>query len=230
MVNKNALYFGGKGKTKGTINQDNSQIREILTFDKQKEYYSDMQNENDWFYLMVPFFKFHSPETIKGQTDLVDNQINLFSGKQIMVYFGKLLTDMYKSFGDELDNGFNPADSSFNPNLLRFNNYTEVFLYLHRNEKTQKLNKFFDDAYMGISNEYTSKLKSYLGGSLTNQQKIKEMDDLLINSYAGFISKLVNFDENHESQFDTFENALKHPFLTGNINENSIRSDTSFEI
>lgn len=229
-VNKFAFYYGKKGKIEDKITQENSNIREILIYDKQKTYNQEMQNEDDLFYLMIPFFKFFSPETVVTQAEEIKKEILLMRNKQTMVYFGKLLMDMYKGLNKDRDNGFNPADGTFNPNLLRFQNYTDVFLSMHRNDKTQKLYNFFSDQYMGFTHDYITKLKSFLGGSLVNQQKIKIMDDELANSYSGFISKLVNFDDKNESQFDSIENALNHSFLTSNVDEKNIRSDTSSDL
>lgn len=228
-VNKYGFYYGKKGKIVDKITQQNSEIREILMMDKQRPLDSEMQSEDDLFYLMIPFFKFFSPETVKNQDNPIDPAVKQIQNKQVMVYFGKLLLHMFKSLTPERENGFYPADGSFNPNLIRFDNYTDVYLSLHMNDKTSKYYNFFDDQYMGFTQDYITKLRAFLSGSLLNQQKIKEMDDALVNSYAGFISKLVNFDDKNESQFDSIENALMHPFLTANIADKLIRSDTSYE-
>jgi hypothetical protein len=228
-VNKHAIYYGKKGKITDKITQQNSQIREILIMDKQNPIDQEMQNEDDLFYLMIPFFRFFSPETVSTQDKPVDPAVKLIQNKQTMVYFGKLLLNMYKGLAPDRKNGFYPADGSFNPNLMRFQNFTEVYLSMHMNDITGKYYEFFDDHYMGFTQEYITKLRSFLSGSLVNQQKIKEMDESLANSYAGFISKLVNFDDKNESQFDSIENALNHPFLSANVPEQYIRSDTSFE-
>lgn len=229
-VNKHGFFYGRKGKITDKISQQNSEIREILIVDKQRPFDQEMQNEDDLFYLMIPFFRFFSPETVASQDQPVDAAVKLIQNKQTMVYFGKLLLHMYKGLKSaERESGFYPADGSFNPNLIRFQNHTEVYLSMHTNDETSKNYGFFDDQYMGFTQDYITKLRAFLNGSLINQQKIKEMDDSLANSYAGFISKLVNFDDKNESQFDTIENALRHPFLTANVPEKQVRSDTSYE-
>ena len=228
-VNKHGLFYGRKGKIADNITQENSDIREILIMDKQSPIDQEMQNEDDLFYLMIPFFRFFSPETVSTQDQPVDAAVKNIQNKQTMVYFGKLLLQMYKGLAPERENGFYPADGSFNPNLMRFQNFTEVYLSMHLNHQTGKHYGFFVDNYMGFTQEFISKLRSFMSGALTNQQKTKEMDSALANTYAGFISKLVNFDDKNETQFDTIENALMHVFLTGNINDRSIRSDTSYE-
>lgn len=228
-VNKYGFYYGKKGKITDRITQQNSEIREILIMDKQRPIDQEMQNENDLFYLMIPFFRFFSPETVSTQDQPVDPAVKLIQNKQTMVYFGKLLLNMYKGLNPQRENGFYPADGSFNPNLIRFQNLTEVYLSMHTDDQTGKHYEFFDDKYMGFTQDYITKLRAFLSGTLINQQKVKEMDESLANSYAGFISKLVNFDDNNESQFDTIESALSHPFLTSNIPDKLIRSDTSYE-
>jgi len=230
LVNKFAFYYGKKGKVTDTVTQANSGIREILVSDKQKQSNVEMQNEDDFFYLTIPFFKFTSPEGITTQMDPVDEPIKLIRNKQTLVYFGKLLVDMYKGLSLDRENGFNAADGSFNPNLLRFQNLTDVYLHMHRNDKTHKYNHFYADPYMGFTKNYLDKLKQFMDGSLSNQQKVKDMDNLLSNTYSGFISKMVNFDDKNEKQFDSLESALNHPFLTANVNEKQIRSDTSFDL
>lgn len=228
-VNKYGYYYGKKGKITDKVSQQNSEIREILIMDKQRPLDQEMQNEDDLFYLMIPYFKFFSPETVSTQDQPVDPAVKLIQNKQTMVYFGKLLLNMFKGLKPERENAFYPADGSFNPNLMRFQNFTEIFLSMHTNDETGKVYSFFEDQYMGFTQDYITKLRAFLSGTLINQQRIKEMDEALANSYAGFISKLVNFDDKNESQFDTIENALNHPFLTSNVPDKMIRSDTSYE-
>ena len=177
-VNKFAFYYGRKGKITDQITQQNSGIREILLMDKQRKFDAEMQNEDDLFYLMIPFFKFFSPETVKKQEEPVDNAVKLIRTKQTMVYFGKLLLEMYKGLDKEIDNGVNPADGSFNPNLMRFQNNTDVYLLMHKNEKTQKLNNFYADEYMGFSQDYISKVKAYLSSNINAGKYIYCLEDI----------------------------------------------------
>ncbi len=228
-VNKHGFYYGKKGKIIDKITQQNSEIREILIMDKQRAIDNEMQTEDDSFYLMIPFFRFFSPETVLTQDTPLDPAVKLIHNKQTMAYFGKLLLNMYKGLSSERENGFYPADGSFNPNLMRFQNFTEVYLSMHTNDETKKPYGFFVDKYMGFTQEYITNLKEFLSKSLVNQQKLKEMDETLVNTYAGFIFKLVNFDDNNLLQFDSIENALNHPFLTADVSDKLIRSDTSYE-
>ena len=137
---------------------------------------------------------------------------------------------MYKGLEYKLENGFNPIEGGFNPNILKFGNFTDVFLSLHRNDKTQKLRKFWVDDYFGFKNSFIEKAKKFIVGNFTNQGEQKKMDAELEKSFAGFVSKLANYDDENKKQFDGFESALKHEFITQKIGYKKIRSDTSFDI
>lgn len=218
----------------GNITQLNSDIREIGLWKELSASgeLDKMQNEDENFYLTIPFFKFLTPEQAMktSQEKGLDDSIKKAHGKQNMVYFGKLLHDMYKGLDYKRDNGFNPIEGGFNPNIIKFGNYTDVFLSLHRNDKTQKIRKFWADDYFGFKKTFVDKVSKFIVGNFTNQGEQKEMDNELEKSFAGFISKLANFDDESKNQFEGYDNALKHEFITAKIGKKKIRSDTSYDI
>jgi hypothetical protein len=233
-VNKNIFLYGKKPKIFGSITTENSENRELELWKEQtiNGEFEKMQNEEEDNYLVIPFFKFNTPEQAVKSEQLkeLDNSIKKAHIKQNMVYIGKLLHDMYKGLEYKMENGFNPIDGGFNPNILKFGNNTDIFLSLHRNEKTQKLRKFWEDKYFGYKKTFIDNLKNYIKGSLINPGQIKEMDSDLDKSFAGFISKLANYDDENKNQFDGYESALKHEFIAVKIGHKKIRSDTSYDI
>merc|ERR1711957_384706 len=233
-INKNIFLYGKKPKFSGEISRNNSDIREIGEWKKQKATgeLEKMNDEDTNTYLIVPFFNFMTPEKAvkKEQEKVLAKDIKQAHAKQSMVYFGKLLHDMYKGLVYKLDSGFNPIEGGFNPNIIKFGNYTDVFLSLHRNDKTMKLRKFWDDEYFGFKKTFVEKARKYVVGNYTNQGKQKEMDGELETSFAGFISKLSNYDDESKKQFDGYDSALKHDFVKTEIGRKKIRSDTSYDI
>ena len=234
-LNKNIFLYGKKPKFTGVITRNNSDIREIDEWNKQEKTgeIDKMQNEDANTYLIIPFFKFLTPEqaTKKEQTKPLEKSIKQAHAKQNMVYFGKLLHDMYKGLTYKLDTGFKPVNGGFNPNILgTFSNFTDVFLSLHRNDKTQKLRKFWDDEYFGFKKTFVDKARKFVVGNYTNQGKKKEMDGELETSFAGFVSKLANYDDENKKQFESYDAALKHDFVKTEVGEKKIRSDTSYDI
>ena len=233
-VNRNIFLYGKKPKMFGEITRNNSDVREIGLWKEQTATgeLDKMQNEDENTYLVVPFFKFITPEqAVKSEQEKVlEKSIKQAHTKQSMVYFGKLLHDMYKGLSYKRDNGFNPKEGGFNPNILKFGNYTDVFLALHRNDKTQKIRKFWVDDYFGYKKTFIDKARKFVVGNYINQGKQREMDAELETSFAGFVSKLANYDDESKKQFDGFESALKHNFVKTEIGRKKIRSDTSYDI
>ena len=88
----------------------------------------------------------------------------------------------------------------------------------------------FNYDYFGFKNSFIEKAKKFIVGNFTNQGEQKKMDAELEKSFAGFVSKLANYDDENKKQFDGFESALKHEFITQKIGYKKIRSDTSFDI
>lgn len=233
-VNRNIFLYGKKPKINGVINQKNSGLRELDLWKEQMSSgeYQKMQDENENTYLVIPFFKFMTPEqaTKAEQEKVIDNSIKQSHAKQTLVYFGKLLHDMYKGLEYRKDHGFNPIEGGFNPNILKFNNYTDVFLSLHKNDKTQKIRNFWVDDYFGFKKTFIDKAKMFIVGNYTNQGKKQEMDNELEKSFAGFVSKLANYDDENKKQFDGYDSALKHEFISAKVPNKKTRSDTSFDI
>lgn len=233
-INRNIFLYGRKSRVVGNITETNSGVREISLFKELSGNgeYAKMQKEDENYYLAIPFFKFLTPEKAakKEQEKALEADIKKAHSKQNLVYIGKLLHDMYKGLEYKMDNGFNPVEGGFNPNILKFGNYTDVFLSLHRNSKTQKIRQFWDDDYFGFKKSFVGKVKKFIVGNFTNQGEQKEMDNELEKSFAGFVSKLANFDDESKKQFDGYDAALKHEFITQKIGHKKIRSDTSYDI
>lgn len=235
-VNKNIFLYGKKPQIQGFISQNNSNTREMEQMaDLEKSgLYDLMQKEEEDTYLAIPFFKFLTVEaSVKSeQLKEIDPAMKQTYAKQNMVYIGKLIHDMYKGLEGEYkpENGFNPIEGGFNPNILKFGNNTDIFLSLHRNDKTQKIGKFWSDDYFGFTKDFKKNLKKYLDGTLTNPGEIEKMDQDLGNTFVGFISKLANYDDENKNQFDGYDSAMKHEFVTKKIGDKLIRSDTSYDI
>lgn len=236
-LNKKIFFYGKKPKIFGNITQNNSALRENDLWREQisSGEFENLQKEKEDNYLMIPFFKFLTVEhSIKEEQEKeLEASLKQAYSKQKLVYFGKLLHDMYKGLEnkeDENDNGFNPIEGGFNPNILKSNNYTDIFLSLHKNAKTEKIQKFWADEYFGYTKSFVDKVKKFIVGNYTNQGDIETMDKELENSFAGFISKLVNFDDENKKQFDGFDSAMNHLFVKQDIGFNSTRSDTSYDI
>jgi len=232
-VNRNIFLYGRKSKTQGDITQKNSDIREIGLWKELKGGELDeMQAEDENFYLTIPFFKFLTPEQAlkTAQEKGPEAGIKAAHEKQTMVYFGKLLHDMYKGLEYKRDNGFNPVEGGFNPGVLKFSNYTDIFLALHKNDKTQKVRKFWADDYFGFKKSFVEKVTKFIAGEFPNQGEQKEMDNELEKSFAGFVSKLANYDDEGKNQFEGYDAAIKHEFITGKVGSKKTRSDTSYDI
>ena len=194
--------------------------------------FENMQNNEANNFLVIPFFKFNTPElSVRTEQEKeLDSAVKQSHRKQNMVYIGKLLHDMYKGLEFKIDNGFNPIEGGFNPNIIKFGNNTDIFLSLHRNDKTQNIRRFWEDKYFGYKNTTVANVKNFINGNLTNPGQIKEMDTDFDRSFVGFISKLANYDDENKNQFDGYDSALQHEFVSVKIGHKKIRSDTSYDI
>lgn len=226
LVNKFGFYYGKNPKVNGEISETNSLHREVLLYEKIKPLDIAVQNEDDSFYLMIPFFRFNSPNSINKELEAFDFVKKNYEYKQMMVYLGKLLIQIYRGMNKDRDNGFNPVDGNFNPNLLRFKNLAEIYLKLHRCPKTQVQKRGYSDKYFGFSTDFILQIEYYLKQESPNPDKLIALDANLKESFAEFISKLVNFDIKNETQFESIESALKHPFIATIVPDEFKRSDT----
>jgi len=179
-------------------------------------------------FVTLAYPKAYSPETVKGPSQNMTSTIKTVKNKQMMVYFGKFLINMYKG----LDNSTNfPAptpEDNFNPRGFNFKNLTEVYLNLNTG-KNGNFTKFRADEYFGVKPNYVVAVRAFLGKTLTSQKAFKEMDALLKNSFYEFIYKSVMFDPENKKQFEDMNAMLGHKFLANSLKTNQLRSDTSFD-
>jgi hypothetical protein len=245
---QNGIYFGTLPNVRKQLNETNSSLRNFLKKEKTDK---NAENENYRHFVTIAYPKAFSPEslvppkkeknnekekikevknnsTLSTESNNATALLKITKDKQFMVQFGKFLINMFKG----LDNTTNipppSPDDNFDPAEIVFNNVTDVFLNLNT-KKNGNFSTFRADEYFGVPEKYVPTVNAFLEKTLTTQKALKEMDDMLKDSFYEFIFKSVMFDLTNEKQFATIESMLKHKFVLNKIDMNKVRSDTSFE-
>ena len=182
------------------------------------------------YFITIPYMKYFSPESIEtgGALKNQTQELIQIKNKQLMTFFGKFLTNMYKGLDNSTDVPPPSPEDNFNPTAYSFDNLTDVFLKMNT-DKQGNFTKWRADPYFGIKNDYIGAVEAFLNHELTSSPAQKKMNEMLSGSFFEFISKLMVFDLGNKKQFADFDDLEKHTFLSPTPKINTVRSDTSFD-